>query len=280
VSAGGVSISGMEITQEPSGAGKAVRPNRVVERLLAERHSLPLSIALHLVPGVLIVAVYLVFAQPLVRAIDYPSFLGWAIALVVVLYPLQFGLFWLGRRRNGRYSLHGVLEYRDKPLPRGKLVAMVAGLIVWFVAVSSALTVLDSAVYEALFTWIPFDDAGASATTYLEGHSRTVMTITLAACVPFTGFSLPLIEEYYFRGFLLPRLAHLGKWAPVLNTVLFSLYHLWSPWVFFSRVIFFLPGPWLVWKKKDLRLTIGMHPGTTLLMSVVGVVALAFGVVP
>jgi uncharacterized protein len=280
VSADRASIVDMEITQKSSGAGKATGSNRVVDRLLAERHSLPLSITLHLVPGVLIVAVYLLFAQPLVRAIDYPSFLGWAIALLVVLYPLQFGLFWLGRRRNGRYSLRGVLGYRDKPVPRGKLVAMVAGLIVWFVAVSTALTVLDSAVYEAFFTWIPFDDAGASATTYLEGHSRTVMTITLAACIPFTGFTLPLIEEYYFRGFLLPRLAHLGKWAPVLNTVLFSLYHLWSPWVFLSRVIFFLPGPWLVWKKQDLRLSIGMHPGTTLLMSIGGTIALLLNLVP
>ncbi|WP_460523315.1 lysostaphin resistance A-like protein [Flindersiella endophytica] len=249
-------------------------------RLLSERHSLPLSIALHLVPGVLIVAVYMLLAQPLVRAIDYPSFLGWAIALVVVLYPLQFGLFWLGRRRNGRYSLRGVVHYLDKPVPRGKLVAMVAGLIVWFVVVSSLLTVLDSAVFEAFFTWLPYDDAGASATTYLEGHSHTVMVVTLAVSIPFTGFTLPLIEEYYFRGFLLPRIGYLGNWAPVVNTVLFSLYHLWSPWVFLSRVIFFLPGPWLVWKKKDLRISIGMHPGTTLLLAVGGTVALMLNVMP
>lgn len=273
-------IFGMENTQTSLGAKEVTRPTGIVERLLGDRHSLPLSIALHLVPGALIVAVYLLFAQPLVRAIGYPSFLGWAIALLVVLYPLQFGLFWLGRRRNGRYSLRGVLHYLDKPVPRGKLVAMVAGLIVWFVAVSSALTVLDSAVYEAFFTWIPFDDAGASATTYLDGNGRTVMIITLAASIPFTGFSLPLIEEYYFRGFLLPRLSHLGKWAPVLSTVLFSLYHFWSPWVFLSRVIFFFPGPWFVWRKKDLRLSIGMHVGTTLLMSTGGTIALILGLFP
>lgn len=35
---------------------KVARPNRIVEMLLADRHSLPLSIALHLVPGALIVA--------------------------------------------------------------------------------------------------------------------------------------------------------------------------------------------------------------------------------
>ena len=278
VSAGGDSILGMENLSGPTAFVEDTRTNRVAELLLAERHSLPLSVALHLVPGVLIVAVYLLVAQPLVRAIDYPSFLGWAIALVIVLYPLQLGLLWLGRYRTGRYSLRGVLGYLDKPLPRGRLIGMIAGLMAWFIVLSSVLTVLDTAVFEAFFTWLPFDDVGASATTYLDGNDRTVMIITLAASIPFTGFTLPLIEEYYFRGFLMPRLAHLGAWAPVLSTVLFSLYHLWSPWVFLSRVIFFFPGPWFVWKKQDLRLSIGMHAGTTLLMATGGTVALMLGV--
>jgi hypothetical protein len=257
------------------------QPSGIVERLLGERHSLPLTVALHLVPGVLIVAVYLIVAEPFVNAVGAPTFLGWAIAMVLALAPVQLGLLlWLGYRRNGRVSLRGVLKYVDKPVPRGKLGAIVAGLIVWFVVVSLALTPLDNAIFQTFFTWVPFDGAGGSATTYLEGFPRSVMLLTLAVCVPFTGVTLPLIEELYFRGFLLPRIAHLGRWAPVLNTVLFSVYHLWSPWVVVSRVIFFLPGPWLVWRKKDLRLSIGMHVGTTFLMSTLGVLALALNLVP
>lgn len=45
-------------------------------------------------------------------------------------------LLWLGLRRNGRFSLRGVVHYLDKPLPRGKLVAIVIPLIVWFLVVS------------------------------------------------------------------------------------------------------------------------------------------------
>lgn len=281
MSADRATISGMETTQKPSDANEATRPNGIAGRLLSDRHSLPLSIALHLVPGVLIVAVYMLFAEPLVQAIGYPSFLGWAIAMLVALAPVQFGLLlWLGRRRNGRFSLRGVVKYLDKPVPRGKLVAMVAALIVWFVGVSTALTHLDSVVFNSLFTWVPFQDAGASATTYLDGYPHSVMVITLAVCIPLTGLSFPLIEELYFRGFLLPRLAHLGRWAPVLNTVLFSLYHLWSPWVFISRVIFFFPGPWFVWRKQDLRISIGMHAGTTFLMQTLGTLALLLNLVP
>jgi hypothetical protein len=271
----------MEITQRPTATTEDTRPNRIAERLLGDRHSLPLSIALHLVPGVLIVAVYLLFAEPLVKAIGYPSFLGWAIAMLVALAPVQLGLLlWLGRRRNGRVSLRGVVHYLDKPVPRGKLVAIVAGLIVWFVVVANALTVLDNVVYEWLFTWVPFEGAGASATTYLDGYPRSVMIITLAACIPLTGLSFPIIEELYFRGFLMSRLSHLGRWAPVLSTVLFSLYHFWSPWVFLSRIIFFFPGPWFVWRKQDLRLSIGMHAGTTFLLQMLGTLALLLGLMP
>jgi CAAX protease family protein len=94
-------------------------------------------------------------------ASGYPSFLGWAIAMLGALAPVQLGLLlWLGHRRNGRFSLSGVVHYLDKPMPRGKLVAIVAALIVWFVVASAALTVLDNVVYQRFFTWVPFQDAG------------------------------------------------------------------------------------------------------------------------
>ncbi|MFD1537220.1 CPBP family glutamic-type intramembrane protease [Nonomuraea guangzhouensis] len=41
--------------------------------------------------------------------------------------------------------------------------------------------------------------------------------MSLASCVPLTGLAFPIIEELYFRGFLLPRLSRLGRWAPVVN---------------------------------------------------------------
>lgn len=263
------------VTAEPT------RSTRVFDRLVGDRHSMPLSIALHLLPGVLIVAVYLLIAGPFVKSIGYPSFLGWVIAMVLALAPFQLGLLlWLGRRLNGRFSLHGVVRYLDKPVPRGRLIAIVAGLILWFVVVSLALTPLDNLVFQSLFTWVPFEDAGGSANTYLDGYPHSVMVITVAACIPLTGLSLPIIEELYFRGFLLPRLSQLGKWAPLVNTALFSLYHLWSPWVFLSRVIFFLPGPWMVWRKKDLRLSIGMHAGTTFIFQTLGTLALLLNLTP
>lgn len=255
------------------------RPHRLVEMLLADRHSVPLSIALHLVPGALIVAAYFLIGEPLVRAIGYPIFLAWAVALAVVLFPLLVGLLWLGRGRHGRFTLDGVVGYRGRPIPRGKVIAMIAGLIVWMTVVSLALTPLDNIFYDTFFTWLPFEGAGGSATTYLDGYPHSQLVVTMLISLPFTGFTLPLIEELYFRGLLLPRLAHLGFAAPVLNTVLFSVYHFWAPWTVLSKLVFMFPAVWLVWRKHDLRLSIGMHPGTALLMASLGTLALALGLV-
>ncbi len=280
MSGGAANLCGMENTLTRTAATTATRPNRLVELLLADRHSLPLSIALHLVPGALVVAAYLFLAEPFVKAIDYPVFLAWAIALVIVLAPLLFGLLWLGRKRTGRYTLRTVAHYRDKPIGRGKIIALVAGLIVWMTVVSLALVPLDNFVFDNFFTWIPFEGAGGSATTYIDGYSHAQLVVTMLICLPLTGFTLPLIEEYYFRGFLLPRISHLRWGAPVLNTVLFSVYHFWAPWTVLSKIIFLFPAVWLVWRKHDIRISIGMHPGTCLLMATAGTIAIILGVTP
>jgi membrane protease YdiL (CAAX protease family) len=265
----------MNDTYELAGTG---RRHRFVAALLADRHSLPLSIALHLVPGALVVAAYALVAAPLTRALGYPIFLAWAIALALVLFPLQFGLVWLGRLSTGRFTTRGVGRYRDRPLPRGRITLIGIGLLLYMTVVALALTPLDALVFDAFFTWVPFEDAGGSATAYLDAYSREFVITTLLICMPFTGFTLPLVEEYYFRGFLLPRLPRLGGWAPLLNTVLFSVYHFWAPWTVLSKIPALLPGVWFVWRRHDLRASIWMHPGTALLMTVAGLLALALGV--
>ncbi|WP_328401730.1 CPBP family intramembrane glutamic endopeptidase [Nocardia sp. NBC_00403] len=254
------------------------RPNRIVQRLLNDRHSLPLSIVLHLVPGALIVAAYLLIGEPLANTIGYPTLIGWAIALCLVLIPILSGLLWLGRKHNGHISLRGVLHYTDKPLPRGNLVAMVIGLIVWMMVVGFALAPMNN-FFKDFFTWLPYADTGGSVTAYLDGYSHSIMLTTMVICLPLTGISLPLIEELYFRGFLLPRISHLGAWAPVLSTVLFALYHFWSPWMFVSRVIFTFPGFWFAWRNKDIRLSIGMHVGVDSILATLGTIALALNLI-
>src|SRR5687767_13702037 len=100
--------------------------NTLVRRLTEDQHSLPLSIALHLIPSVLILAAYLVIAAPLVEAIGYPPYLGWVVAMCIALAPVELGLLvYLGWRRNGRFSLRGVVDYMEKPVKKPALSGIV-----------------------------------------------------------------------------------------------------------------------------------------------------------
>ena len=60
------------------------------------------------------------------------------------------------------------------------------------------------------------------------------------------------VEELYFRGYLLPRIAHTKGWAPLISTVLFSLQHLFSPWQNLGRILAFLPIAYTVACKRIL----------------------------
>lgn len=230
-------------------------------RLLDGRHPLPVSIGLHLLPGVPVVVAYVVLAVPLARALGYPPVLGFLLAACVTILPVQLGLLlWLGRRGHGRPSLQDVVRYRDRPVRRGRLAAAVAALVVWSFALGALLSPVDAYLHDRFFRWVPQElFIGVGPGEYLTGHARAAVLVTLVAAVLLSGLVLPAVEELYFRGFLLPRLAHLGGWAPVLNTVLFALYHLWTPWQAVSRVVFFLPTVWATWRTRDLRIALWVH---------------------
>jgi uncharacterized protein len=83
--------------------------------------------------------------------------------------------------------------------------------------------------------------------------------ITFVAGLVINGLVAPTIEELYFRGHLLPRISRFGWWAPLINVILFSFYHFWMPWGFFSRLLLMLPLAYIAQWKKNVLLTIIAH---------------------
>ena len=75
----------------------------------------------------------------------------------------------------------------------------------------------------------------------------------------FNGVAGPITEELYFRGHLLPRLERYGRWAPVINTVLFAIYHFFSPWRYPAIILGFLPITWMAWRKRSVSVSIAAH---------------------
>lgn len=251
-------------------------------RLLDGRHPVRLSVALHLLPGVLIVAAYVLLGIPVAEALRYPSVFGFLVVIPFVLVPVELGLLlYLGWKRNGRASLVGVVLYRGRPMRRGALAALVVALLAWSFVVGAVLSLLDSYIFREFFSWLPERFfIGVGPGEYLTDYARAAAVVTLLASLVLSGFVLPAVEELYFRGYLLPRLSYLGAWAPVLNMTLFALYHLWTPWQALSRIFFFLPTVWATWRREDLRIALWVHCLANTMGVVLTLAAVLAGVSP
>ena len=259
--------------------GSATRPavGTVPSTATPEQHRLSWSILLHLLPGVVLTA-FIVLAAPVVRAVGLPTVFALFIGIPLVIVPIELGIL-LGhaKRTTGTLSLRRTVVYRER-LPVRRLVPATVGLVAWFaVWLVLATAVIDEWIAERFFTWIPdailqfsmVDQAGESAPT-------VVLVIVLVVAVVFNGVVGPVTEELYFRGYLLPRIDRLGRWAPVLNTVLFSVYHLWTPWQNLTRIVGLLPMTWLAWRRRSTQLAIAVHVSINLVF-LVGFIALVLG---
>ena len=105
-----------------------------------------------------------------------------------------------------------------------QFVVLVVALLAWMRFCFGTLgNRIDPVLSDRFFRWIPrwffFDDLMQQRSLYW----RTVRVVTMSLGLVFNGVIGPIAEELYFRGFLLPRLYRVGWWAPLLNTLLFSL---------------------------------------------------------
>ena len=53
-------------------------------------------------------------------------------------------------------------------------------------------------------------------------------------------------------------MGYAGKWAPLLHSFLFGLYHIWTPWMFLTRTLGMLPLTYAV-RWRNLYLSIIVH---------------------
>lgn len=226
----------------------------------AEQHPLWWSVLLHLLPGAALTG-FIVLAAPVVRAMGFPTVFALFAGIGIVIVPIELGiLFAHAKRTTGTFSLHRTVVYRER-VPLRRLVPIVMALLAWFtVLLILAIAVLDGWIADRFFAWVPeailqFSFVGAadeSASTY----ALVILAVVTLVC---NGVLGPVTEELYFRGYLLPRIDRFGRWAPVLNTVLFSLYHFWTPWQNLTRILGFLPLGWMAWRKRSTQLAMVTH---------------------
>lgn len=167
-------------------------------------------------------------------------------------------LGWLLReahRRTGSWAITAVMPMRPEPFTWRKGL-IVVGLLAWAFAVSALG--IGGSIKDSFFAWMPgwaLDPLPAAA----EQGTSAANVVTAVGYVAILVILAPLVEELYFRGYLLPRLGRFGAWAALINVSLFAAYHLWKPWDSINLILILAPMVYAVWRLKDVRVSIAVH---------------------
>lgn len=229
-------------------------------RIQDEQISIGRMIILHLLPGALAMSLMLISGSLLKRIGIFPSLpvLFTFVAPMLILMQLGF-LYYKGKQMNGRFSLKGVVLYRDNPMPWWKIVTLSLPLFAWIaIAFYIVKPPVNSFFIGHFFSWMPayfFDDHFLNNLSQYSPDMLRVLGVLFTLSISFGG----AVEELYFRGYLLPRLEPLGTWAPLVNIVLFSLYHFWSPWETVVRLLALTPWIFTIWRTRNIYLAILVH---------------------
>jgi len=232
-----------------------------------KQHSIIKSILLHLLPGVFVLVSIFIFSAPAVTGLlgfdsRLKQVVGYLFGILVGLIPIQLGILLIeGKKESGKYSIKEIIRYTDKSQLKDYLLYVPVMILVFLVFFVVLAPIIQPYIVRTLFSWWPEQ---YNFQLILQDPSRVAgyqgIQILAPVYILLSGILGPLVEELYFRGYLLPRMdVYSGKWAPFLNTVLFSLYHFFSPWENLIRIIASYPMIYLVWKKRNIRFSIIVH---------------------
>lgn len=254
------------VGSDADGRRQVVAPASRPGAAASERHTPLQSILLHLGPGVAIGAFYFLVRGPLLRA-GFPPLFALMVAVPLVLVPLELGILLIeGRRRRGRLSLRGVIGYTLR-VPWWQVALWSVGVFVVAGAIFTAMGPLDTFLQERVFAWVPPMASGLEGT-----FDRGRLVVTYLAVALFGMIVGPVVEELYFRGYLLPRMR--GRAAPVWHSLLFAAYHVFTPWMIVTRTVGLLPLVYAV-RRKNILVGIVAHVLVNSVDVVVGFAAIA-----
>ena len=187
-------------------------------------------------------------------ALGLPSVAALAGTGLIVVPAVQLGVLLVVRHRG----LSGPPVALGARLPLHRVLGW-ALLEVVLAAAAFAITVpLTQLIQTRLFGWWPQEWTIRLGTDGQYSDGALLMTAVLMLLG--TVLAAPIVEELYFRGFLLPRMPHrLGRWRVPVHVVLFAGYHLWSLWLLPTRVLAILPLAYIALRTRDVRIGIVAH---------------------
>ena len=234
-----------------------------------EQLSMGKVLLLVFIPAILIL---LVFVGAAVLLKEYiPVFLCLLLTIVVVLLPFEIAIIGIANKKKyGKFGLKVAFK-RHESMPKWKIVFLSSLLFAWAGLVFTLLQTRENLfLINSVFKFVPDFLLSTTFVKQLATFPKWMIALTCIVNLIFNGLIAPIVEELYFRGYLMSRMERFGKATPLIVAVLFSLYHLFSPWENITRIIALVPYHYCVWKFKNLYIGMLVHCACNL----VGAIAL------
>lgn len=230
-----------------------------------ERHSLRKSLFLHLAPGVPFTLAFLLAAWLADRA-GGSTYLALILCIPLALAPCEVGIL-IAERRRLHWSWRSIIAPRGSSSVSIPDILLSAAAIYTTAQVAAALASPSrTAILNAMAPWLP---AWAVFNSLPAGTSPSALWLGLLL----SGLVAPVVEELYFRAYLLPRIPASGRWTPAVNAALHSIYHFYTPWNYLVFFAGFLPLAYYVRLRGNILPAIITHA----LFNSVGVIVVLAG---
>ena len=176
--------------------------------------------------------------------------------ILIVLLELSILLF-ISKKKANKYNLKSVVPYTKK-MHVLHFIGYLVVLIVYGYLISLLLSPISVILKDSLFSWMP--EVFLTEIINPTSLSMTILLITAILAVIIIGIAVPIVEELYFRGFLMSRISRLGKiWAPLTIVILWAIYHFWAPWNILTFIVLYFPIAWVVMRTENIYLSIITH---------------------
>ena len=215
-------------------------------------------LALVIIPAILLLSFFLVSSMLLKDIV--PVHLCLLLSIAVTIVPFELAVIVVANRKQfGKLGLQAAFK-RHSTMAWWKIVLLALPLFSWAGLVFTLLQPIEnSLLVHSVFKFVPEFLLSTNFAAQLATFPKWIIAVTCIINLIFNGLIAPIVEELYFRGYMMSRLERFGKAAPLIVAVLFSVYHLFTPWENITRIVALAPLHYVVWKKKNLYIGMLAH---------------------
>src|SRR5262249_48940796 len=119
-----------------------------------EQLSFPRALLLHLGPGVCVV-LFMWLITPWLVDRGFPAELGFLLSIAFLGIPLELGyLLYLGKKRNGTFSLRGIVLYTQQ-MPFWQYVVFFLPFLIYGIGLQVVYSPVATVLSKQIFGWMP-----------------------------------------------------------------------------------------------------------------------------